>query len=573
MSLRRRIPRHRWVVSLAMVLGVACTPHQPELSSDPATLRVGIPTAPQTFNPLMVRDLVSAELARQLHASLVRIDLSTQRVEPMLAERWELSEPGRTLTMWLRPGVRFSDGDDFDATDVTFTMGLLSDGSIPSQFASNLQVRGRPIEVEALDDLVVEFRFPSPVADAARLFSDIGILPSHLLEGAESLDDSLGIGSEPVDVVGLGPFRLDSHEAGQRTTLVPNPHYWGQRADPPRPKLVGVVFEVVPDAQTNLLRLQAGELDVVERLSPDSFSALVRDEALAAEIRDIGPGLTSERLWLNLNPAAPVAQSKKRWFSRSAFRRALSLAIDRDGLARVVYQGYATPASGSVSPANRFWADPKAEPRAQDLEQARALLEGAGFERTDGGPLTDSAGEPVRFRLMTSPSPTRQRSAAFVQDDLAQLGIVVDLVVLEGAGLMARILGDYDYDACLLGIAQLDPDPSAELPIWLSSGQLHVWNPGQATPATAWEKELDELMIQQMSTLDLELRQRLYHDVQAVLGRQLPVIDLVYPHVLYGADPRVEGLIPTPFGSVLWNLEEISLAGGQTPGAGLILSP
>ena len=172
---------------------------------------------------------------------------------------------------------------------------------------------------------------------------------------------------------------------------------------------------------------------------------------------------------------------------------------------------------------------------------------------------------------MTSPSPTRQRTAAFIQEDLAGIGIGVDLVVVEAAGLMARLLGDFDYDACLLGITQLDPDPSAELPIWTSSGQLHVWSPAQESPATAWERELDELMLLQMQSLDQEERRRLYREVQRVVLRELPIIDLVYPHVLFGARSRVSGLIPTPFGSVLWNLEEISLDGPSTSAAALDL--
>lgn len=558
----REVARASFLIAIALVFGCSESPADRERSSP--HLRVGVATEPQTWNPLVVRDLVSNQICRQLHGSLVRINLLTQTVEPMLAESWVVDDDGRTLNMSLRSEARFSDGEPFTAADVVFTFDLLRRGEISSQYTSNLQIDGAFIEVEAVDDYELRFHLPSPVAAVERLFADIGILPRHLLQGrAGGFDDSLSLATPVSEVVGLGPFRLDSHVPGQRTTLVPNPFFWGTKEAPARPRLAGVVFDVVPDAQTRLLRLKAGELDLVERLSPDTFAAM-EEEGLEKTLRDVGPGMTSERLWFNLKPDAPIADGKKRWFSQVVFRRAVSNAIDRRGLARVVYQGYATAANGTVSPANHFWAD-SAAPRIQALDEARAQLRAAGFSWDDRGSLRDEAGEAVRFRLLTSQTPLRRRAAAFIQEDLARVGIHVDLVMVDGAALMSRILGDFDYDACLLGIAQLDPDPSAELPIWMSSGQLHVWNPSQSQPASDWERELDRLMTLQMKALDVTTRRRLYSDVQALVRRELPLIDLVYPHELIGNDPRVVGLSPTPFGSVLWNLEEVWLE--KTPPA------
>ncbi|MFQ5792474.1 MAG: hypothetical protein ACE5JI_18545, partial [Acidobacteriota bacterium] len=118
------------------------------------------------------------------------------------------------------------------------------------------------------------------------------------------------------------------------------------------------------------------------------------------------------------------------------------------------------------------------------------------------------------------------------------------------------------YDACLFGITFTDPDPSAELPLWLSRSPLHVWHPLQLRPASAWEARIDELMEQQMLAVDLAARKVLYGEVQGIVAKELPMLHLVVPHVILGKHRRVKGLRPTPFWlHPLWNGEEISVEG------------
>jgi peptide/nickel transport system substrate-binding protein len=137
-------------------------------------------------------------------------------------------------------------------------------------------------------------------------------------------------------------------------------------------------------------------------------------------------------------------------------------------------------------------------------------------------------------------------------------------VVIEASSLLARITGSFDYEACLLGITFTDPDPSAEMALWLSRAPFHLWNPQQKTPATAWEARIDELMERQMGELDSEARRATYFEVQRIVYEQLPVLDLVVPHALLGARHRVSNLRPTPFAHALWNGEELSVGdGGQ----------
>jgi len=271
-------------------------------------------------------------------------------------------------------------------------------------------------------------------------------------------------------------------------------------------------------------------------------------------------------LWFNLNPDSPTVPAEKRaWFSSAAFRRAISLAIDRAAIVDAVYQGLATPAVGPVSPANRQWRNETIAPPVLDRQQARRLLDEAGFRRDKGGALRGPEGLPVRFALITnSDNRHRSRIAALVQEDLAELGIEMRLATLDLSSLVARITRSFDYEACLLGLTQDDPDPAAEMPMWLSRAPLHFWHPSQSEPQTAWEARIDFLMEQQMVTLDRPARKALFDEVQAILVEELPIISLVVPHALVGVNTRVENLKATPFWHpTLWNAEEISLNSGS----------
>ncbi|MGH9337619.1 MAG: ABC transporter substrate-binding protein, partial [Vicinamibacteria bacterium] len=328
----------------------------------------------------------------------------------------------------------------------------------------------------------------------------------------------------------------------------------------PLPRLARLVFDIVPDENARLLRFRSGQVDIVELLTPDAFDSLLRENEGELELRDLGPGLLSERLWFNLNPDAAIDERKKRWFQDVRFRRAVAATIDRRAMARVVFSGRATPASGPVSVANFIWRDESLSEIEHDPEAARSLLTEAGFRWDGEGSLLDEQGQAVSFTILTnSESAHRTRMGAFLQEDLAKLGIEAQTAPVQGASIMGRVTGSFDYDAGLLGISQTDPDPSAEMALWLSRGPFHFWHPRQKTPATPWEERIDALMEEQLGELELSERRNLYFEVQRIVTEWRPVIDLVVPHALLGAQRRVLHLRPTSLAHVLWNSEEIDI--------------
>lgn len=533
--------------------------------SSESVLRVAIHTEPQTWNKLLAGDRVTNLVTDQLHEPLLRLDAETQEIRPALAESWEFSSDERRLVLHLRSGLRFSDGEPMTAEDVAFTFRALYDPKVASPLVETAMVDGEPFACEIVDETTVAFVVPRRTAPLERVFDSIPILPAHVL--SESLEQgnlpaASGLSAAPERVVGMGPFRLRQHLPGQRIVLERNPYYW-KRDEEGRslPRLSRMIFEILPDENARLLRLRGGEVDLVELVSPEGFSLLEGDASPELVLRDLGPGLMSERLWFNLNPEAPIADYKKGWFGDARFRRAISSAIDRTGMARVVFDGRASAAVGPVSIANEAWRNDDLPPMEYDPQAALSLLREAGFARDEEGRLSDSSGNAVSFAIITNlGNDQHARMGAFLQEDLGKIGIDARTNAIEAGSLLARFTGSFDYEAGLLGITQTDPDPSADMAFWVSRAPLHLWNPGQAEPATPWEARIDELMEQQLGALEVDERRRLYFQVQRIVSEQMPVLDLVVPHVLLATRRDVQNLRPTPLGHFLWNREEIFLS-------------
>jgi peptide/nickel transport system substrate-binding protein len=499
---------------------------------------------PKTLNPVTAVDNPSRDVIRRLMADLIHISRQTFRTEPALAQSWTATQDGRRYVVHLRRGLRFSDGHAFDADDVVFSFRVYLDEKEHSPQRDLLIVGGKPIEVTKLDQYTVRFEFAEPYAAADRLFDSVVILPRHLLEATYregKLAQAWNLNSPPDQIAGLGPFRLKKYIPGERITLERNPYYWKSDAKGQRlPYLDEIIFLFVSSDDVQVLRFQAGETDVISRLSAENYGTLLKDQqAHGYTLYDLGPGLEYNYVFFNLNDDTggrlPEVARKQAWFRDLRFRQAVSAAIDREAIVRLVFQGRAAPLWSQVTPGNRLWVDSELPKPARSIDRARELLRLAGFS-WKGGALVDSSGKPVEFTIITSASNNQRRQmATLIQDDLKQLGMQVQVVPLEFRAQLDRIFQTHDYESSLMALGSGDLDPTADMNVWLSSGGTHVWHLGQKQPATPWEAEIDSLMRKQLVTLDYKQRKRLYDRVQALVGENLPIICLASPNILVGA--------------------------------------
>jgi peptide/nickel transport system substrate-binding protein len=533
---------------------------------------VSLRAEPKTLNPLTAADAPSREVIGTMEADLIHINRATQMTEAALAKSWKVSPDGLQYTVVLRKGLRFSDGQPLDADDVVFTMRVYLDENVHATQRDLLIVGGKPITVRKMDPGTVIFQLAKPYGAGERLFDGLNILPRHLLEKPyqEGKLAQAGTLATPANQwAGAGPYRLKEYTPGQKLVVERNPFYWKADATGNHlPYLDELVFLFVPSADAQVLRFQSGETDLISRLGAENFSVLSRQQR-GFTMTDAGPGLEYNFLFFNLNDlgekAAPEMAQKSKWFRDVKFRQAVSAAIDREAIVRLIYQGRGAALWGPVTPGNRRWVNASIPHPARSLERARALLKEAGFSWKTGAngesSLVDSAGKTVEFSILTSSSNAdRTKMAAIIQDDLKELGMHVQVVPLEFRSLIDRVTQTKEYDACVLGLASFDADPNSDLNVWLSNGGTHLWNPSQARPATRWEAEIDGLMEQQLAAPSFAQRKKLYDHVQQILAEYQPMIFLASPNILAGAKNAIGNFHPAvlePY--VLWNVEQLYL--------------
>ena len=554
-----------------------------------ANLIETVPGDIATVNPLVNESAAGSVVIGRILDSLITLDPETGEVIPNLAKSWEISEDKLEYTFKLREGVHWSDGHPFTAEDVVFTWQtffakqtdpdtgepLLDEAGRPvyrynSRSTFGQLINGREPTVEQLDRYTVRFTTPEVYAPFLLFGGGVSLLPKHILYDAfldGTLLDQWSVETainEPWKIVGLNMFVLESYRPGERMVFGRNPNYWkvnpaGERL----PYVSRVITKIVKDVNSSNVAFAQGLTDF-ESIAPDNVAWVRRGMSrFDYTVRDMGPSNTTNFVWFNLNPGRDdagvpyVEPYKFAWFSDQRFRQAISYGVNRPGIIRGVFFNRADELHGYVSPKRKFWYNDAIRKYDYSPEKSRALFAEQGFEYR-GGKLFDGEGNPVEFSLMTnSNNGLRVEMATVFKENMADLGIAVELQFLDFNTIITKTSGSFDYEACMLGLGGGAPDPYAGKDILMSGGRLHFWNPQQSDPATEWEARIDELMREVGRHTDVDLRKRYFNEVQAILAEQQPLIFLVSPKDFVGYRNRWQNIAPTALGGVTWNMESL----------------
>jgi peptide/nickel transport system substrate-binding protein len=515
-----------------------------ELAAAQGELRFCLRSEPKTFDPLKVDDDASGAVRYLTGGVLVRINRQTQELEPGLAVSWKVSKDGRQISFRLRSGILFSDGTPFSAEDVAYTVRQLMDPALHSPTGDAFRSGTGSVETDIISRTQISIRFPAQVAGLDRLFDQVAILSEH---------------SPKRELAVLGPFMVADYKPGSQVLLKRNPNYWKTDAQGHRlPYLDSIRLDIQPNRDVELLRFKRGELDLINSLDSEYFDKLAATSPQL--VHDAGASLDSEQLWFNEVAKSPIPAYKKNWFRSANFRRAISEAINRDDLSRVVFHGHAQPAAGPFSPANKFWFNSKLTPPVYSPDAALKALQDEGF-RMENGTLKDKDGNAVVFSIITNAgNKYRERMAVLIQDDLQKIGIHVNVVTLDFPSLIERMTQSFDYEAIILGLTNVDLDPNGEMNVWLSSSENHQWNPQQKAPETAWEAEIDRLMRLQASASDAKKRKEAFDRVQEIVVEEEPFIFLINKNALSAVSPAVHGASPVILSpQTYWNAEWLTV--------------
>jgi peptide/nickel transport system substrate-binding protein len=542
------------------------------------TLVVATPGDPKSFNPVLANESSTTEIiGGTVFTTCWGFHNGKQEEEPGLCEKYERSEDGLTYTFTLREGLLWSDGKPMTSDDFEFTYQVVTD----NKTASSQKDLFRQGKDEAGNDRFPTFekvdartfRFKLLQKDVLFHFSvgSLTVVPKHVWEEdfkAGRFNSTMQLQTPPEKIVSSGPFRVKSFAAAERVVLERNPYYWKVDRDGNRlPYLDRVIFVIVPDFNVAFLKFREGETDALD-VRAEHYDLLKREEQKGGySIVDMGASFNTNYLMFNLDDRKDkdgkpyVDPVKLAWFKNKNFRKAVSHALDREGIVRTVMHGRGAPLWAHVTEANKKWYPTKVEKYPYDLKRAEELLLGEGFVKK-GETLHDAAGNKVEFSVMTNAeNSTRIALINVLKDDLAKLGITVNVRPVPFNDVVTALNDARNFEGLVLGWGTgVPPDPALSKNALLSSGRSHGWYPNQDKPVTTWEARIDELMTLQGEAFDHAERKKLIDELYYILSDEQPQIQLVVQNAYAAGRSYLGNFLPSPIRPVLyWNIDSIFL--------------
>lgn len=457
------------------------------------TLVVAVGEDPGQFNPGITTSFGPHSVADSIYNGLVQLDINANPV-PDLAESWEISDDATTYTFNLVEGVTWHDGEPFTSADVKFTFEeILLNYHSRTKAGLETALAG----IDTPDDLTVVFRFNEPYAPLLQRLNvtEAPILPQHIYEGVEDPTQA----EANLMPVGTGPFMFDAYTPGTEVRLVRNENYFKEGL----PLLDAIVFRVIPDASTQIAALEAGEVDYVWRV-PGPNAALIEaspDTEIVSVPSGPGGGFCIMTMTFNLD---------REVFEDVRVRQAFAYAIDRQQILEQVIFNQGNVAEAPIS-SKIAWAHLDGGPEyPYDPEQARTLLDEAGYPAGDDG---------TRFTVDFVHFPNFSKYGEVMREQLAEVGIDLELRPLERDASIEAIFNERDFDTNIISYCNnTDPEIGVRRmyvstnigPIPFSNGANYV-NP-----------TIDELFEEASSTADRDARAEAYYEIQRILLEELP---------------------------------------------------
>ena len=540
---------------------------------DRTTLRLLYSQVPLTLNPHLATGIQDFEAGRIVYEPLATTNERGELV-PILAaaiptvEDGSVAADGKSVTWQLQPDVQWADGEPLTAEDVVFTFDFVSN---PQVGAATAQYYEAVESVEAIDELTVKITFKDVTAAWQIPFTgQTGvILPQHLLADVDdAATRSAEVNQQPI---GTGPYQVADRQPGA-IVFEPNPTY---RHSAPFFQTVELVGGLAPYAAAREV-LSTGEADFAHNLQVEV--------ALLKDLQQDGQGVVDtvfgglvERVMLNpTNPLAETPSGERSslaaehpFLSDQRVRQAIAYAIDRDSITEELY-GFTGRPTAQLLVAPRPYANPGTVPYEYNLEKAKALLDEAGWQDTDGDGIRDRDGVDMAMVFQTSVNPVRQKTQTQIEANLQSLGIDVDIKrvrvddFFSGDPEQTNSINHFYADLQAYTTGNDHPDPTIYLS-WWTCGQI-------ATQANQWQKpnnarycntDYDALWDAAQQELNLEKRAALFQEMDALLAADVAVIPIVHRATTNGVSKDLVGLAPTPWDASTWDIAQWQRAAAE----------
>lgn len=504
----------------------------------------------KTFNPVVaVYDAESAGIVDNLSVSLLDYDPYKRQWKPLAASSYQVSVNEAAGTM----DVTFTLRDDMYWTtlaDPTTKMKVTSDDVVfwynsivgdpalqhsayAGQFVQMPDGKKKHIDMDKIDEWRFVLHYPRIVA-MPELSSNMNFGPRYIFEpakkarGIEGVLNLWTINTDPRTIPSMGPYYIESNKPGVQVTLIRNSSYfrtgdYGQKI----PYIERYETKIVPNQETERLKFLAGELDGYS-LRPEDLETMTRKSPRDYTVYDNGPTLGAAFISWNQNPRN-LKPLYVKWFSSTTFRQAMSCFFNRDRVVKEVYRGLAEPDPYFFAKANPYFDPSIKQEFTYNPERGKQLLAQIGIKPNSAGLMQDADGNLIKYDL-TVPIETNITIdiATVYADELKKVGITLNVKPVQFQKIVDTLTKGYDWQSIMISVGS-NYFPIQGDNVWLSSGNLHLWNPLQPKPATDWEAKVDALYWQGYSERDPVKAKKIWDQYQRILLDQVPVMYMVYP--------------------------------------------
>ncbi len=470
----------------------------------------------------------ASAIASNIFNSLLKYDKNLD-LTGELAQSWEVSSDKKTITFHLKPNLKWADGKNLTSDDVLFTWQKVTDDNTRTPYGADYKL----VKIaETPDANTFRVTYEAPFAPALSTWASLHILPKHLLK-----DQDINTTSFKRNPVGSHYYKLESWKNGQHLKLTRNPNATQGQA-----KIDHLITRIIPDKASQFLELSADNIDMMG-LSPIQYSRVLPARPqlnnYLGQYKELGSGYTY--MGFNL---------KRKPFDDLRVRQAINYAIDKQEIIDGVLLGLGEPVSSPYKFGTR-WNNPALKPYPYDPEKAKSLLKDAGYADTDGDGILEKDGKPFTFEILSNQNKEREMTAVLIQRRLKEVGIEVNIRVLEWASFLGRFIEPREFDAVILGWSLgLDPD---QYNIWHSSQQA----PKQFNFIGYSNPKVDKLLEAGRLEFNIEKRQNIYHRFAKLLLEDSPVVYLSAGYGLTAVHKRVQGIDkPAPPAGIGHNTHE-----------------
>ncbi|HSI38714.1 MAG TPA: peptide-binding protein [Methylotenera sp.] len=483
---------------------------------------------PSGLIAMIAGESAASAIAGNIFNSLLKYDKNLD-LTGELAESWEISKDKKTITFHLKPNLKWADDKPLTSDDVLFTWQKVTDEKTRTPYGSDFKL---VVKAETPDANTFRVTYAAPYAPALDTWAGLHILPKHLLK-----DQDINTTAFARNPVGSHYYKLDSWKNGQYLKLTRNPNATQGQAE-----IDALLSRIIPDKAAQFLELSADNIDSMG-LNPIQYARIFPARPDLNKNIALYKELGNNYTYLGFN-------LKRKPFDDIRVRQAINYAIDKQEIIDGVLLGLGEPVASPYKPGTR-WSNPSLKSYPYDPNKAKALLKDAGYEDHDGDGILDKDGKPLAFEILTNQNKEREMTGVLIQRRLKEIGIDVNIRVLEWASFLGRFIKPKEFDVVVLGWSlSLDPD---QYSIWHSSQQA----PGQFNFISYSNPRVDKLLEEGRLELDPEKRMKIYHEFSKILLEDSPIVYLSAGYGLSAIHKRVKGISnPAPPAGIGYNTYE-----------------